>query len=637
MTAQTYILRGRQRLAQWIARGETKCILKLTGAGVGGFLAGAASLCNAPVPLAMALPLALKGWSAAVCALGALLGYRFFWGSAGYPGLLWAVAGWALSFFLERRERSVSSFLLGGGIGAAWVAVVGLGFQILGLGDLPFPVYLLQVACGCGFLWLFAALAERKDPILLYLAEGAAMLALIQIAPVSWLSLGYVAAGYLASRESLGALALSGLAIDLANISPVPMAAVTSLAFFLRYIPKGEKRLRPMAAAMAYVVVMLLVGRLDLKPIPALVAGGLLSVVLPMPGAKPARRGETGKLQVRLELMAEVMSRTQQLLLETPQPKVDTQALLAKTRERACGGCPSRKQCRQLTLPEDSLNRTYTDASDLGLPCRKPGRLLLELRRSQEQYRKLRAEHTRLSQYRQALTQQYQFLADYLREQADLLPQRFHRKLRRFQADVGVCTAGKERENGDKCLYFAGPNQTYYIFICDGMGTGLGASQEGESAARLLEAMLSAGFPAEYALRSLNSLCCLREQAGAVTVDLAQLRLDSGEVTLYKWGAAPSWILRRTGVEKIGTAGPPPGLSIQEGRETVQRLSLRRGEALILASDGVQAEEVLHRLRIDPAEPPGEVAACLVEHGAQEGTDDATAAVIRLRSTPLST
>ena len=98
------------------------------------------------------------------------------------------------------------------------------------------------------------------------------------------------------------------------------MAAVTSLAFFLRYIPKGEKRLRPMAAAMAYVVVMLLVGRLDLKPIPALVAGGLLSVVLPMPGAKPARRGETGKLQVRLELMAEVMSRTQQLLLETPQP-----------------------------------------------------------------------------------------------------------------------------------------------------------------------------------------------------------------------------------------------------------------------------------------------------------------------------
>ena len=69
----------------------------------------------------------------------------------------------------------------------------------------------------------------------------------------------------------------------------------------------------------------------------------------------------------------------------------------------------------------------------------------------------------------------------------------------------------------------------------------------------------------------------------------------------------------------------------------VELIKRTRGEALILTSDGVQAEEVLHRLRIDPAEPPGEVASCLLEHGAREGTDDATVAVIRLRSTPLST
>ncbi len=70
-------------------------------------------------------------------------------------------------------------------------------------------------------------------------------------------------------------------------------------------------------------------------------------------------------------------------------------------------------------------------------------------------------------------------------------------------------------------------------------------------------------------------------------------------------------------------------------RETVERLSLRRGEALILTSDGVDGEGVLRRLRIDPAEPPGEVAALLVEHGAAQVADDATAAVIRLRSVTL--
>ena len=637
MTAQTYIYRGRQKLSQWIAREDTKKLLKISASGAGGFLAGAASLGNAPIPLAMAGICALKGWEAAACALGALLGYRFFWGSAGYAGMVWAVAGWMLSFFLERREKNTSVFLLVGGLGSLVVAAVGLLFQILSLGELPFPIYILQVAFAFGAICLFGALSDSKESILLWLGEGAAMLALIQIAPVSWLSLGHLAAGFLASREVLPALALSGLAIDLANISPVPMTAVLSLAFFLRYLPKGEKRLRPLAAATAYLVVMLLVGRIDLKPLPGLAAGGLASVLMPMPVGSRIRRGETGKLQVRLELMAGVLSQTQQILLEIPKPGIDTQALLVKTRERACGGCPSRKQCGKITLPDDSLSRCYTDASDLGSLCRKPGRMILELRRSQEQYRKLQAEHIRLGQYRSALIQQYQFLAEYLREQADLLPQRVHGKLRRFQADVGVCTAGKEPENGDKCLNFPGINQSYYILICDGMGTGLGAAREGTSAARMLEAMLTAGFPAAYALRSLNSLCCLRGQAGAVTLDLAQIQLDTGEVILYKWGAAPSWILRRSGVEKVGTAGPPPGISVEEAQESVQRLSLRRGEALILTSDGVQAEEVLHRLRIDPAEPPGEVASCLLEHGAREGTDDATVAVIRLRSTPLST
>ena len=105
--------------------------------------------------------------------------------------------------------------------------------------------------------------------------------------------------------------------------------------------------------------------------------------------------------------------------------------------------------------------------------------------------------------------------------------------------------------------------------------------------------MLSAGFPPEHAFRSLNALLVLRGQAGAVTLDLAELRLDSGRVFLYKWGAAPSYLLRKSGTEKIGTATPPPGLDLGHARETVEKLSLRRGEVLILVSDGVRIGEVL--------------------------------------------
>ena len=150
----------------------------------------------------------------------------------------------------------------------------------------------------------------------------------------------------------------------------------------------------------------------------------------------------------------------------------------------------------------------------------------------------------------------------------------------------------------------------------------------------MLRKQLSAGLPAEYALRSLNSLCALSRRAGVVTVDLAEIRLDTGVVMLYKWGAVPSYVVSRLGAEKIGTADAPPGLSVTEGRETVERLSLRRGETLVMLSDGVDGEDVLRRAGAWWREPAGEVAASVLETVDEDSGDDATAVVVRLR--PLS-
>jgi serine phosphatase RsbU (regulator of sigma subunit) len=162
------------------------------------------------------------------------------------------------------------------------------------------------------------------------------------------------------------------------------------------------------------------------------------------------------------------------------------------------------------------------------------------------------------------------------------------------------------------------------------MGTGLGAVGEGSAAARMLQGMLCAGFPAEHALESVNSLCALRGQAGAVTMDLAEIMLDSGRVTVYKWGAPPSFLVTALGAEKIGTAGPPPGLSVTDRLESVERLSLRRRELLVLTSDGAGGEEALHG--VTSATEPGEIGRRLVEAVSDERTDDATAVTIRLTS-----
>ena len=117
-------------------------------------------------------------------------------------------------------------------------------------------------------------------------------------------------------------------------------------------------------------------------------------------------------------------------------------------------------------------------------------------------------------------------------------------------------------------------------------------------------------------------------------MDLAEIRLDTGHASIYKWGAAPSWLLNRGKAEKIGTATPPPGLSPEGVVETVEKLSLRRGEVLILLSDGAETGKSLHLSELAPDWPPGELAARILEGTKSTGEDDATAAVIRL--IPLS-
>ena len=350
------------------------------------------------------------------------------------------------------------------------------------------------------------------------------------------------------------------------------------------------------------------------------------------------QRGETGMIQVQLELMSLCLGEMQQILLESPEVPIDETSLLTRIRERACGGCPNRRGCQTCLsqLPENLLHRPLLDTSSLPFSCKKPGRMIQELRRGQEQLRSIKADRERQGEYRRATIQQYQFLSHFLQHLSDQLPQSRQQR-QKYHPEVSVCTAGRDGTNGDRVLWFAGAGCKYYILLCDGMGTGIGAAEAGERAANLLQRMLRAGLPGHYALRSVNSLLTLRGQAGAVTMDLAEVSLDTGRVQLYKWGAAPSYVLRAEFAEKIGTAGPPPGLSVGDNRETTDRLSLRRGEVLILLSDGVDGEAALRRMGGISAQPPGELAAKILEYGAREKEDDATVAAICLSPGALST
>ena len=101
-------------------------------------------------------------------------------------------------------------------------------------------------------------------------------------------------------------------------------------------------------------------------------------------------------------------------------------------------------------------------------------------------------------------------------------------------------------------------------------------------------------------------------------------------MTLFKWGAAPSYLVSAAGTEKLGTAGPPPGLSVSQYKEQVHTLSLRRNQTLVMVSDGVP-EDAAQRCCVNHADrSAGELARSILTCSQVQGQDDATVITIRL-------
>ena len=631
MMVETYLRRGRRTLERLLLEPGIRTLLMALFYGGSGFLLSAVSLGNAPQPMAMGMICASSGWRAVVMTLGAVAGYPTFWGRAGMQGILWSVTGGLLALLVGNREESRDQPLMIPALASLLTAVTGLCFQFLLQDKTPVLMYVLRIAVTGLTAILFTQATRCRDPVTDWLIGAVAALALAQVR-LGAVGLGYFAAGLLAVGCAFPAAALAGLGLDLSQVTRVPMTAVTCLAWFIRLIPFDKRWQHYAAPGFSALAVMAACGIWDMSILPGLILGGAAAALLPPRSQIPHRRGQTGVAQVRLEVGAEMLFATRQLLTEVEPPPVDAQALLDRAVDRACSGCSARNKCTQrLTLTTEHI------LHPLEADCRKQGRLLPELRFAQEQLKSLKAERQRRGEYRAAVAQQYTFLGEYLRSLADSLPRKITHPQPEFEAQVAARSRGKERANGDRCIAFPGSECRYYVLLCDGMGTGLGAAQAGYTAAGLLRQMLIAGFPAAHALESLNSLLALRGSAGEVTVDLAELRLDTGIASVFKWGAAPSWVIYRTGAQKIGTATPPPGLSVGENRMTVEKLSLRRGEVLILLSDGVDGEGIQHLSDLSPDAPPGELAAEILERGCGSGEDDATAAVIRLRPASLPT
>ena len=599
---------------------------------LGGLGLSAAALFHYPVPLAMGLVCGCSGFSAVLAAAGSIFGYLLFWGSGGGECILWVSLGLLATLFFSRQRRRMPALLPA--IAGLIVSACGVAVSFWLGQNVPVEVYLCRVLLALGSAWLFWKTLQGRDPVVDWLTVAAAVLALSQLSFGVWANFGILAGAMITVTGAFPAAALAGVALDLAGISTVSMTAVFCVAFLVRFLPECPRWLRSSACAGIYILMLRLAGEWALYPLPMLLVGGFLGVWLPLPRKRPARRGETGVAQVRLEMAAGALYQTEQLLLEQTETPIDEDAILQRAAQTACSGCACRGNCKDsrriAQLPSALLHKPLLSVQELPIICRKSGRFLAELHRAQEQLRSIRADRQHREECRAAVLQQYGFLREYLQQLSDQLGRKAEPVRPCYDVSVEVFSNRRGGENGDRCAVFTGIRDLQYVVLCDGMGTGTGAAWEARAALQLLRRLLTAGYPGSAALRSLNSLCALRGRAGAVTVDLLELELCTGKARLYKWGAAPSYLQGALGWEKIGVPSPPPGLSVTEQTELQHTLRLRRGERLVLLSDGVDQNIARQYCGGIPSGTAGELARCLLRHGSLGNEDDATVVIVQL-------
>ena len=201
-----------------------------------------------------------------------------------------------------------------------------------------------------------------------------------------------------------------------------------------------------------------------------------------------------------------------------------------------------------------------------------------------------------------------------------------------LMAVAGVAGADREGQpvSGDAGVWFKDGGGRLNFLLCDGMGSGSAAREDSENALRLLEKFLRAGLAPEEALTTVGEALALRgeEEGGFTTVDLLQIDLFSGKSGVYKLGAAPTYLRRGSGVERLCGESLPAGVAAGElSTPDAYALSLDAGDCVVLVSDGVTTGKEDRWLRklvaeFDGLSPQALAAQILQESGQRSGGED---------------
>ena len=636
-----------QKLLRWTGRRGVELGLRTLGALAAGFVLAGVKIAEGILPLsvcfAAALGLGLPSFGAYI---GGCLGYVAFFGPdmAMEPMAVGLLVEACLCIFGDDLNREHPWFAPG--CVMLFSALVGVLFLLQNrLWAHLVWRYLLKIALSGLGTWAFRYALDPSRPggrIILPVCLSAGLCAVQPVGFPLGLAAGCaMAAAAAGTPMGLTAAALCGVALDLSWTGSCATAVLVLAAFCSRWQAGQLRRLGLWLAGAALGV--LVTGSHSL-----LLAGAMLGVVLsPLVPAEqwfgtPPR--SLLSADPRLALASGLLEQLGQCMAvsRTQGPDPETNAVFDQAAERVCRHCGLWEQCWETEIETtcEALERaapvmmTRGKALREDLPpafverCRYMEGFLTAVNRELEDLSCRRQYRSRLRESRQVLAQQYEVLSAALAK-----PKHDGPVTLRFQPELGFRSLSRKAEglSGDRGASFR-VGKWFYLLLCDGMGTGPAANAEAGAAIGILRTLLQSGIQPREALTLLNGIYILRDDGGFATVDLLRADLTTGEAELFKWGGAPSYLKRKGKVEKIGTASPPPGVGVgEEYRPEGAKLSLAKGELLVLVSDGAGGEVAEHFIRQYGGSSPKELASGVVSCSKAQGEDDRTAAVLALR------
>jgi len=632
----------RQRVIRWSGHPVVEAAGKCLGAAAVSFLLSGVSVGDSFLPLSVSLTAALGlGLPAFGAYLGGCVGYGVFFGldAAMEPMAAGLLVVACLCIFGDQIAADNRWFAPT--CAALFTAIIGLLF-LLQSRFLPKYLwrYLLRVGAAALGADCFRS-ANRTQRLLLPVCLCAGLCSVRPFGfPVGLIAGCAVAASAAGSSMALTAAVFCGLALDLCWAGGSCTAVLTLAALACR---RSEPWYLRLLLWYAPTVLGILLTGTDPLLLAAAMAGAFLSLAIPTDRlfARPLPPRQNDPRLALAAGLLEQLSRCMSLT-RADKPDPETNTVFDRAADRVCRMCSLWETCWETELQEtcDTLNRAAPAMMTRGkalredFPATFTGRcrhwegFLTAVNRELDDLACRRQYRSRIRESRAVLAQQYGVLSKALAKSGPEEAEAF-----RFRPELGFRSRGRHSDtpSGDRGASFR-VGKWFYLLLCDGMGTGTAASAEAGAAIGILRTLLQSGIDPEDALCLLNGIYILRDDGGFATVDLLQTDLVTGEGRLYKWGGAPSYLKRKGEVEKIGTAAPPPGLGVGEDHHPEgARLSLSRGEMLVLVSDGAGGEAAERFIGQYGGLSPKELASGIVSCAAPQDEDDRTAAVLTLR------